>query len=344
MSQHDPHDNGFYDEPAPRRKKTGRNIILILLALALAVVVALGVFVMNMGRNFDERSQSLPSSFPNESSRPAKGSAQDSGTNILLLGSDKRPDDQDTTVTGSRADSIMLLHIPEKGGEVYIMSIMRDTWVDIPGVGEAKINAALDHGGMPLMVETIEEHFGTRVDEVAMIDFEGFKGLTDALGGVTVNVPVEFTTRQGEHFPAGPMHMDGETALKFVRERYGFEDGDYQRVRDQRVYLNAMINKLTSAGTLTNPVKLNNVVKEISPYLTVSEGFTSGWIAQLAPKLAGISGKDIHQFTVPTKGTGTSADGQSIVVGDPEAMREIGKAMSNDTLGEYVKSMPQTDQ
>lgn len=332
------------EQSRPRGKHTGRNILLALLALVLVVGVVAGLFVWNLGRNFDRGASTLESAFPEESARPAKGSAQDAGTTVLLLGSDKRPDGVDPNITGSRADSIMLLHIPEDGGQMYVMSIMRDTWVDIPGVGESKINAALDHGGMPLMVETIEQNFGTRVDEVALVDFAGFEGLTNALGGVTVNVPEAFTSQDGHRFEAGPQELSGEQALAFVRERYAFADGDYQRVRNQRAYLQAMINKLVSAGTLTNPLKLNEVVKEISPYLTVSDGLTSGWIAQQAPKLVGLSSSDIHMFTVPNNGVGTSADGQSIIVADTDAMQRIGKAISDGTLDQYATSLDQQGQ
>ncbi len=141
------------------------------------------------------------------------------GTNILLLGSDQRSGQEAATVSGARADTIMLMHIPKNGEGVYLVSIMRDSWVSIPGYGNAKVNAALNYGGISLQIETIEQLIGVKIDHVAEIDFDGFKGLTNALGGVDVQVPFAFQTGVW-NFTPGTMHMDGSTALAFVRERY----------------------------------------------------------------------------------------------------------------------------
>ena len=152
------------------------------------------------------------------------------GKNILLLGSDTRTGADAALVSGSRADTIMLMHIPADGKGVYIISIMRDTWVDIPGYGTAKVNAALNYGGVSLQVATIENLVGVKIDHVAEIEFEGFKSLVNAIGGVDVQVPFAFTSNVWTFTP-GLMHLNGSGALSFVRERYSFADGDYQRVR-----------------------------------------------------------------------------------------------------------------
>lgn len=332
--------------PAPRRKRhTTRNVLLGFLALVLVAALIAGLYVWNLGRTFDDNKQTIESAFPEESTRPAADSAQDRGTNVLLLGADERPEgEEDTGVSGERADSIMLVHVPEDGGEVYVMSIMRDTWVDVPGAGEMKINSALDVGGMPLMVETVEELFGMRVDQVASVDFEGFEGLTDALGGVTVEVPQDFVSQGGTAFEKGPQHMDGETALEFVRERYAFADGDFQRVANQRAYVQAVMDRTLDRETLTNPARIQEVVTQFSPYLEVSEGLDAGWIAGVAPDLLGVSSGDITMLTVPTEGFGTSADGQSVLLPDYQAMTEIGEAISGDTLSEYVANLNPADQ
>ena len=146
-------------------------------------------------------------------------------TDILLLGSDQRSGAEAQYVTGARADTIMVLHIPEDGSAAYLVSIMRDTWVNIPGYGSHKVNAGLNYGGVDLQVATIEQLLGIQMDHVAEIDFQGFKALVDTLGGVTVDVPLNFST-DNYTFTAGPQTLNGGQALEFVRQRYAFSDGD----------------------------------------------------------------------------------------------------------------------
>ncbi|MGW4858920.1 LCP family protein [Kocuria palustris] len=334
------------DSDRPRRKRRGRKILLgfliAFLVLVVGVIAVIALYINGLSRSYDENVTSVPSSeaFPEEADRPEDSE----GTTILLLGSDKRPEGGgELGREGARADSIMLLHIPADGGEIYVMSVMRDTWVDIPGVGEAKINAAFQNGGMPLMVETLEGHFGTRIDEVMSVDFEGFEGLVDALGGVTVDVPQSFTSDSGTEYPAGPMEMDGETALTFARERHSFADGDYTRVANQRAFIQALLDRFLEPEVLANPGKISDIVSTISPYLTVSDGLDSGYIRGLVPKMVGVSRSDIHMFTVPTNGIGTSDDGQSVVLPDEEAMQEIGDAIDDGTLDEHYQELSADD-
>ena len=133
------------------------------------------------------------------------------GKNILLLGSDTRSGSEAAQVSGSRADSIMLAHIPADGKGVYLVSIMRDTWVNIPGYGAAKINAALNYGGISLQVATVENLLGIKIDHVAEIEFEGFKALVNSVGGVDVQVPFNFDINIWS-FKQGVQHMDGGAA------------------------------------------------------------------------------------------------------------------------------------
>lgn len=321
-----------------KKRSWGRSALIllgILAAVLLAIVLALVVFGWRLGNTFDHNTTAVEA-FPAEEVRPV--ATDDGSQTILLLGSDTRgeidPADIDAD-QDSRSDVIMVVRIPADRESAYVMSIMRDAWVDIPGVGEAKINAAMAYGGVPLTVQTVESLIGSRIDRVALIDFEGFKGLTDALGGVTVNNPGEFST--GEFtFPAGNIKLNGNEALTFVRTRYSFGEGDYRRVQNQQAYLKGVVTTVLSRGTLTSPTKIQNSVTEISKYLTVDDGFDSGYLIGLLPSLRDLRTSDITFFTAPTAGVSTSADGQSIVLLDWPRMEKLKEAFETDSLANYV--------
>jgi anionic cell wall polymer biosynthesis LytR-Cps2A-Psr (LCP) family protein len=170
-----------------------------------------------------------------------------------------------------------------------------------------------------------------------MIDFEGFVGMTDALGGVQVDIPAPFVSYHDQiSFRAGPNTLDGKHALEFVRERYAFADGDYQRVRNQQAFVKALLAKNLSADTLLNPLKVHNVVSAMAPFISVDGGLDAATIAGLAVELKDVRPRDMVTFTLPTRGTGTSTDGQSIVLTDPVAIDALSAAMAADTLGDYV--------
>lgn len=326
-------------QPAPKRRKGRRNVLFFFLGLVLVAAIASGAFVANLANNFNSQAHKIADAFPSEASRPAKAveGPASKAMNILVLGSDSRGDSVEMAEQGAasdqRSDTMMWVHVPGDGKNVVMMSIMRDTWVDIPGVGEAKINAAMAFGGVPLVVQTLEGMFNSRLDHVAIVDFEGFKAITDSLGGVQVDVPVAFTSSFTKaRFDAGPKLMNGDQALSFVRERYAFTDGDYQRVRNQQLYLKSLIKTVLTPATLTNPAKVNDLVKQVSPYVSVDAGLDAAALAGLAVRMRDVRGDSVKSFTLPTLGTGTSADGQSIVIKDDAAIKGIAKALATDTL------------
>ncbi|NVM98557.1 LCP family protein [Arthrobacter sp. SDTb3-6] len=329
--------------PARHRRKTGRNVLLFLLALLVAAAVVAGLFVFNLAHSYDTKTQKIAQAFPSGTSRPVKpteGPASNA-MNILILGSDTRAaplqQSEEGQPSDQRSDTMMWVHIPADRKHVYLMSILRDTWVDIPGHGQAKINAAMSYGGVPLVVQTLEGLFRNRIDHVAIVDFQGFKAITDALGGVEVNVPVGFKAyTTGMTFKAGPQKLNGDQALAFVRERHAFADGDYQRVKDQQIFLKAVMNTILAPATLANPVKATRLVDQASPYLSVDKGLDSATVGALALGLYAVRGPDVVSFTLPTLGTGTSPDGQSIVLKDDAAISAIAKALTDDSLGSYL--------
>lgn len=326
-----------YAHAAPRRGKK-KKVIFISLAVVFIVVATLAaLYTLSLGRSFDD-GRTVADVFPDEAQRPAApepDSEADKAQNILLLGSDTRGEisDEIDEVTGTRADAIMVVHVPAERDEIDVMSIMRDNWVPIEGHGHGKINAALAYGGVPLMVATVENFIDARIDHVAVIDFDGFEALTDALGGVTVTSDHAFTA--GEHeFTQGPQQLDGASALAFVRERKSFKDGDYQRARNQQAYMKGVMERVLSRDTLTSPKKISDVVGSLSPYMTVNEELDSSYLAGLGFEMRSVRGKDVRFFTSPTLGTGWEGN-QSVVRPDWDEIEELQEHFRNDTLEMY---------
>ncbi|AZT96024.1 LCP family protein [Brevibacterium aurantiacum] len=346
MSDHSSFDDLFdSQEERPqrprRKKKVWRKILVALLVIVILGVLGVGLYLWNVGRTFDNNANKLTDEQIFGTQRP-DDQKEDGGTNILLLGSDEPMDQVDVNDSrGLRSDTIMVMHIPESGSNVQVMSIPRDSWVDIEGHGKAKINSALSTGGLPLAVSTISDFIGTELDHVAIIDFEGFKALTDSLGGVTVNSEQAFE-KNGYTFTKGENVLDGDEALTFVRERKSFQDGDFQRARNQQAFIRGLTNEIISADTLSNPKKIQNMVKDFSPYMYVDSGLDAQYISATAFAMRDVRPGDIEFFTSPTAGVGTSSDGQSIVNVDEEELKKVQDAYKNDTLDEYVQNAPES--
>ena len=262
------------------------------------------------------------------------------GKNILLLGSDTRSGSEAAQVSGSRADSIMLAHIPADGKGVYLVSIMRDTWVNIPGYGAAKINAALNYGGISLQVATVENLLGIKIDHVAEIEFEGFKALVNSVGGVDVQVPFNFDINIWS-FKQGVQHMDGGAALAFVRARYQFADGDYQRVRNQRAFLRGLYNTMKSKGALDNVGSFQSAVESIAGYMRVDSGLNAAQIAQIAAPVLTSGDTTMRMTTLPNAGPGWSYDGQSIVIVNQAANANLSYALQHDSMDQFMATYGQ---
>ncbi len=266
--------------------------------------------------------------------------------NILLIGSDIRGSAREAVanqdakggVVDQRADMIMLVHVQADHRRVFGISVMRDSWVAIPGHAESKVNASLSLGGPRLVAETVGSLLSVRIDHYVMLDFDGFKAITDALGGIDVNVPVAFAASFDTHhaFTQGMNHLDGQAALEFVRERYSFADGDYQRVRNQQAFVRAVIGQLLATGRVGGPAEAIAVVAHAAPYALADSGLDATGMAALAYGLRGIDPAASVFFTLPNAGTGTSPDGQSIVVPDSAGTAEVAGALARDDLAGYV--------
>lgn len=324
--------------PRTRKRRWPWIVALTVAGVLVAAAGAGGAYLFSLTNTYNAEVDKLEVSeaFPDVSVRPAPVDQEHDGArNILLLGSDTRgqlADDIDG-VRGQRSDTMMVVHVPASGESVQVMSIMRDNWVEIPGHGEHKINAAMALGGVPLTVQTIESIIDVRIDHVAIVDFEGLAGLTDALGGVTVDNPKAFKS-----FAQGPITLDGASALSYVRERYAFSDGDYQRVRNQQAFIKGLISTVLSRDTLTDPGRISGMVGAIAPYLTVDEGLDVATVTDLGLRLSNLRADDIVFFTSPNLGTGMVGD-QSVVFPDWNALDDLAQAFRTDTVDTFVAQL-----
>jgi LCP family protein required for cell wall assembly len=317
--------------------------ILIAVGVFLALVVAgLGGLVWQRQSSYNGNIDRIKGVMPDDGAkRPGPNVA---GTeNWLLVGSDSRA--EATTGEGNqvwkpgqqRTDTIMLLHLPADRKKAYIISFPRDSWVEIPGYGRQKINAAFSFGGPKLLVETMESLTGIRVDHFGAIDFEGFKSMTDALGGVTVNIKQSvYDPARKKQWAAGRQKLDGEEALLFVRQRYNLPNGDFDRIKRQQAFLGALAKQAADRGTLTNPLKLDRFLSALTKSISVDEGVSAGDLRSLAVSMRSVRASDVMFMTLPNKGTGTRAK-QSVVFLDGTKARALFDAVKSARMAEYVK-------
>jgi LCP family protein required for cell wall assembly len=236
-----------------------------------------------------------------------------------------------------RADSIMLVHLPAERDRVYVTSFPRDSWVRIPGHGKAKINAAFSFGGPPLLISTIERLTKVRIDHFAIVDFDGFQAMTDALGGVDVKVAE--TVRDPKRnvvWPAGIHQLDGARALDFVRQRYNLPGGDFDRIKRQHAFLKALARRAADRGTLANPLRLNAFLEASTRAVSVDGSLALAELRSLAMEFRSVRPGDIAFMTAPVAGTGTEGGGQSVVHLDRARSRSLYRALRSDALDEYV--------
>lgn len=326
-------DEGTDAPPArPRKKRTWLAALLtVLLALLLVAGVAVGYYALKANQGIAEipRETLLPSGErPSEIARPTEqGAAKPQAW--VLMGSDSRGKDQ------GRSDTLMIAYLPGDRKHVYLVSVPRDLWVAIPGHGEAKVNAAYSFGGVPLVVQTLEQMLGVRMDHTALIDFNGYVGLTEALGGVEV-VNKHAGSWNGFDFPKGTITIKGKQALAYVQERYDLPNGDLDRNERQRAVTKAIIQKAMGAGVLTNPTKFAEISAQLKTFLTFDESLTDAELRNTAFGMKITSAADVVSLSAPVGAPGTSADGQWIWTYDAAAMGQLADAMRNDTMAEYA--------
>jgi LCP family protein required for cell wall assembly len=326
------------DQPSKRPRRLLTKLIIGVAALLVVAVGAAGAYVYSINRSVTHnitRTDSLPAD-PGATTRPSAVPQATGALNYVLLGSDSRDPGQSGN---GRSDSIMVVHLNAKRDKAYIISFPRDMYVEIPGHGKNKINAAFALGGAKLTVSTLEDLLGVRMDHVALIDFEGFIKLTDDLGGVTVKNAHAFSSH-GFDYPKGNITIKGEQALWFVRERHSLPRGDLDRAENQRNVTKAIVEKGLSPSTLADPVRYLKFISGVAQHVTVDSTLTDSEIRSTALSVK-LTGNDIVSVQAPISGFDTIA-GASVDLVDQAKMKALGSALRNDKLASYVKKNPQS--
>lgn len=261
--------------------------------------------------------------------------------NVLIMGSDTRGRlNKNPLETGNRSDVMMVLHVSGDRKNIHVMSIPRDTWVQIKGHGEGKINWALSFGGVPLAVKTVENFLDIHVDHVVVIDFDGVKKLTKILGGVTLDNPVAFSTDPIAdptvyYFKKGLVTLEGGSALAYVRERHAFAQGDVARVANQQRFVAALIEKILSMDVLTNPGKLVGIAGAIGELLVTDEAIDSSWVLSTALELSDITTDDLTFFTMPIETTAMIGSQYAVIANESEIGR-LSDMLNTDSMDDYM--------
>lgn len=318
------------EDDRPRRHPRLRRVLIVLLASGLILALMAGGFVWYITDRYGGNVTRLPDVFSSldEDERPAPPTpvegTDDVPMTFLLAGSDSRADGattgEDATDDGGseRSDVLMLLQVSADRRSAFAISIPRDSYVPVPGYGTTKINAAFAYGGPTLAVQTVEQLTNIRIDHFLAVDFNGFKAITDALGGVDVRVAEE-THAFGVTFTQGVNHLDGDKALAYVRQRYRLPGGDFDRVQRQQSYLRAVMATVSRDNLLTDPGRLDDFVLAVTGSMSVDDELSNIDLASLALSLRNLQPDNVAFLTVPVAGTGMEGTQSVVYIDMPPA-------------------------
>jgi LCP family protein required for cell wall assembly len=299
--------------PAKQRHPVRKffRVLLILLLLFILWLVAVPAYAWTQIARVD----AAPSG-----QRPA----DQPGKTYVLVGSDSRAGlskaEQRRLGTGStagqRTDTIMLVYVPP-GGKPALISVPRDSYVDIPRNGKNRINAAYAFGGPELLVQTVEQNTRLRVDGYMEIGFGGFVNVIDALGGIRMCLPSAIKDRDSNvDLPKGCQTLSGTEALGYVRMRKADPRGDFGRVERQREMLAAVADKAASPATVLNPIRYWNFCMATADAIKLGRDTSLPETLLLALAMKQISSGNGLTLTVPVSSTGASTPVGSAVLWD----------------------------
>jgi LCP family protein required for cell wall assembly len=334
---------------APRRPRRPMRLMIGLLVLLLLLTSSAIIALLSMQSHLAGQLGRVDGVFADLENRPDKPSAGPAAEalNILVMGTDRRSDEP-TTGTGAtarewvpgaqRTDTIMILHVDGDRDGASLISIPRDSWVDVPGYGYQKVNAAFSLAGPSLAVRTVENLTGIRIDHLAVVDWSGFRALIDVVGGVTVTVP---RTIEDPHFDTvwteGRRTLNGEQALLYSRQRYGLPRGDLDRVRRQQAVVRGLVRSSVATLRSAQPFEIYDLLDTLTENISVDSGWSFGELRSLVLDLRGLRPGAMDFLTVPVRGLGREGD-QSVVYLDRAGNQTLWKAVRDDHVGRWASA------
>jgi LCP family protein required for cell wall assembly len=342
----------------PRRAARVLSWIAVVTSLSILAVAGLGWVLIN---HYEGNITYLPGVL---GGKGAPKAAPNHAQNFLIVGSDTRGDlkagegVQGTGkefVTGQRSDTVILAHLyGGKSNKVQLVSFPRDSVVEIPEFTDAKgkvhpaqrnrINYSFNEGGPQLLVQTVQNLTGVRIDHYLQVDFEGFQSMVDKLGGVDVCLSRPAKDHfSGINLTAGKHHINGNVALAFVRQRHGLPNGDIDRIKRQQQFLGAMIRKVLSAGTLANPFKLNGFLNVATSSLQADKGLNFSTLRTLALRMRNVGAGNVIFTTIPLSDSNAYVRGLgSVVLVDEQKADELFDGIRRDVAPGTPTAKPST--
>ncbi|MFB7246618.1 transcriptional regulator [Streptomyces populi] len=336
----------------PRKRRWGRIVLLSLLVLLLAAG-GTGYWLYS-GLDGNIKGVDLDEAIGDD--RPAK--LPTSGQNLLVLGSDSRAGANAAlktgNVSGARSDTALVVHIPEGREKAVAVSIPRDTLVTrpectradgskVPSAQRVMFNSIYSQVGSACVVKTVEQISGIRMDHYMEIDFAGFKGLVDAIGGVTVTVDKDIhDTSSGLDLTAGTHRLNGTQSLEFVRTRHGIGDGsDLGRIGLQQQFMTALLSEIKKQDLLGSPAKTYGIADSLTQALTTDSDLASlKALAEFGRSMNGVDPSTMETIMLPV--AYDKVDPNRVVAAEPQAST-LWKALRSDSaIPESAKKSPAT--
>ena len=307
-----------------QRKKKRFLIKKITIAVLISIGIVLlgsGAYVYKVYHDVRKATDKMYKEIPVERTKELPSIIEkEAPFSVLLLGIDTG--DQGRMDQG-RSDSVMVMTVNPQKKKTTVVSIPRDTYIDIDGYGTDKINHAYAFGGVELSINTIHKFLDIPIDYYVEINMRGIKELVDALGGIEINNQLDFTY-EGTTFPLGNQHLDGERALKYIRMRYEDPTGDYGRQERHRKVVEAMLRKIASFSTIANYQNILNILADnVKTNFTFDELYT----IQLKHDYR-ISITHVEQEQM--KGVGEMIDGISYQIVDTTELARISEILKRE--------------